>query len=327
MRILVTGGSGFIGTNYIELLLRLGEAEVLNLDIRVPRNTAHKDLWRDCDLLDAPKLKKIIADFSPTHVVHLAAKTGLNESRLEAFATNIKGVENLLFALENSFSVDRVIFTSSLLVCKMGYVPKHDTDYQPTTLYGQSKVEGEKIVRTHNNLPYTWTIIRPISIWGPWGEEPYKNFFKAIAQGWYFHIGSGHYKRSLGYVGNTVHQIHKLLLAPQGKVDRRTIYVADDQPADLYDMAHMIQKTVGARDIFNVPLWIAKLAAKVGDGCKTIGWHDVPLTTFRLNNILTEYVFNMQPVMELSFPLPYTLQEGVERTIQWLCDRGEIKRT
>lgn len=43
-------------------------------------------------------------------------------------------------------------------------------------------------------LPYAWTIIQPISIWGPWGEEPYKNFFKAIVQGWYFHIGSGHYK-------------------------------------------------------------------------------------------------------------------------------------
>ena len=72
--------------------------------------------------------------------------------------------------------------------------------------------------------------------WGPWGEEPYRNFFKSIAQGWYFHIGSGHYKRSLGYVGNTVHQIHQILLAPREKIHGKTMYVADDQPADLYDM-------------------------------------------------------------------------------------------
>ena len=70
MRILITGGSGFIGTNYIELLLRNGQTEFINIDNRPPRNAAHKGFWQECDLLDAFRLKKIIADFSPTHVVH-----------------------------------------------------------------------------------------------------------------------------------------------------------------------------------------------------------------------------------------------------------------
>jgi len=324
MRILITGGSGFIGTNYIELLLKTGQAELLNLDIRSPRNVAHKSFWQECDLLDASRLKKIIADFSPTHVVHLAAKTGLDEKKLSDFAANMKGVENILRAFEKTPSIERVVFTSSLLVCRMGYVPKHDTNYQPTTLYGQSKVEGEKIIRAAKNLPYAWTIIRPISIWGPWGEEPYKNFFKAIAQGWYFHIGSGHYQRSLGYVGNTFCQIHQILLAPREKIDRKTLYVADDQPADLYNMANMIRKAVGARKIHHVPLWMAKSGAKFGDICKAAGWRNVPLTSFRLNNIRTEYVFDMQPIMEISGPLPYSLKTGVEQTVQWLREIGEI---
>jgi nucleoside-diphosphate-sugar epimerase len=280
--------------------------------------------WQKCDLLDASRLKKIITDFSPTHVVHLAAKTGLDESRLEAFAANTEGVKNLLLALGNVPSVERVIFTSSLLVCRMGYVPEHDMDYHPTTLYGQSKVRGEQIVRAAENLPYAWTIIRPISIWGPWCNEPYKNFFKAIARGWYFHIGSGHYRRSLGYVENTVHQIHQLLLAPVEKVDRKTVYIADDQPADLYNFAIEIQKKLGARKIHHLPLGMAKLAAKVGSILKAIGWHHVPLTNFRLNNICTEYIFDLQPIMEVSAPLPYDLKAGVERTIQWLRETGEI---
>ncbi|MBT9147906.1 MAG: 3 beta-hydroxysteroid dehydrogenase/Delta 5--_4-isomerase [Syntrophomonadaceae bacterium] len=324
MKILITGGSGFIGTNYIELLLKNGQAEFLNLDNSPPRNGAHKSFWRECDLLDASRLKSIIADFSPTHVVHLAAKTELDEKNLSDFAANMEGVENLLNALKEVTSVERVIFTSSLLVCRMGYVPEHDTDYQPTTLYGESKVEGEKIVRAAKNLPYAWIIIRPISIWGPWGEEPYKNFFKAIAQGWYFHIGSGHYKRSLGYVENTAHQIHQILLSPIEKVDRKTMYVADDQPADLYDMANMIRQAVGARKIHHVPLWMAKLAAKIGDGCKAAGWHSVPLSSFRLNNIRTEYVFDMQPIMEVSGPLPYNFKIGIEQTVEWLREMGEI---
>jgi len=324
MRILVTGGSGFIGTNYIGLLLKTRQAEFVNLDHLPPRNVAHKSFWQECDLLDTTQFKKIIKNFSPTHVVHLAAKTGLDEKKLSDFAANMEGVENLLQAVKETPSVERVIFTSSLLVCKMGYVPKHDTDYQPTTLYGQSKVEGEKIVRAAGNLPYAWTIIRPISIWGPWGEEPYRNFFKAISHGWYFHIGSGHYKRSLGYVGNTVHQIHQILLAPIEKVNRKTMYVADDQPADLYDLANEIQKTLGAGKIRRIPLWMAKLAAKAGDIVKVAGWRHVPLTSFRLNNILTEYVFDMQPIMEVSGPLPYNLKTGVERTIEWLREAGKI---
>ena len=324
MRIIITGGSGFIGTNYIELLLKSADAEFINIDIKPPRNAAHKNFWQECDLLDASRLKKIIKDFSPTHVVHLAAKTGLDEKKLSDFAANMEGVKNLLLAIKEVPSVERVIFTSSLLVCRMGYVPKHDTDYQPTTLYGQSKVEGEKIVRAQKDLPFTWTIIRPISIWGPWFDEPYKNFFKSIKQGWYFHIGSGHYQRSLGYVRNAVHQIHQILLAPREKIHRKTMYVADDQPADIYNLANTIRRAVGARNIYHVPLWVAKSAAKFGDICKATGWRNVPLTSFRLNNILTEYVFDMRPIMEISAPLPYNLKTGVEQTIEWLRKMGEI---
>lgn len=46
MRIVVTGGSGFIGTNYIELLLKNGQAEFLNLDNQLPRNASHKSFWQ-----------------------------------------------------------------------------------------------------------------------------------------------------------------------------------------------------------------------------------------------------------------------------------------
>ncbi|HHT9158535.1 MAG: hypothetical protein A2047_01095 [Omnitrophica bacterium GWA2_41_15] len=325
MKVLVTGGSGFIGTNYIELLLRDGKNELINLDSKPPRNIAHKKFWNECDILDAYRLKKIIRDFSPTYIVHLAAKTGVDEKRLNAFAANMEGVENLLSAFKEVSSVERVIFTSSLLVCKMGYVPKHDTDYQPSTAYGLSKVKGEQIVRAQKDLPYAWTIIRPISVWGPWFNEPYKNFFKAIAQGWYFHIGSGHYKRSLGYVENIVYEIHQLLLAPMGKIDKKIFYIGDEPPVDLYEFANEVREGLGTRKIRHVPLWIAKSSAKTGDFLKLLGWRGVPLTSFRLNNILTEYVFDLQPIIEIAAPLPYDLKTGIRRTIQWMREVGEFK--
>jgi len=324
MRILVTGGSGFIGTNYIEYLLKECGVDFINLDINPPRNPNHKIFWRKCDLLDAPSLKKILKDFSPTHVVHLAARTGTAEADLSVFAPNINGTENLLNSLKNIPSVERVIFTSSLLVCKMGYMPKNDTDYKPSTQYGLSKVKMEQIVRAQKDLPYDWTIIRPISVWGPWFDEPYKNMFKAIKQGWYFHIGLGHYRRSMGYVENMAHQIHQILLAPVEKIDGKTFYLGDNPPVDLFDFANEIQKVSGARKIIRIPLWLAKLGAITGDVLKFGGWKRVPLTSFRLNNILTEYVMDLWPIMEISGPLLYDFKSGIRRTIQWMSREGEL---
>jgi len=324
MRILVTGGSGFIGTNYIELLLQDGKSKFINLDSKPPRNMAYNKFWCECDILDASRLEKIIKDFKPTHVVHLAAKTGLDEKRLSDFEANIDGVENMVRILKDVSSVERAIFTSSLLVCKMGYVPKSDTEYKPTTLYGQSKVCGEQIVCSAKDLPYTWTIIRPISVWGPYAQEPYRNFFQSVSRNWYFHIGSGHYKRSMGYVENMVYQIHKLLLAPVEKVNRKVFYLGDSPPVDLYEFANEVQSVLGVRKIKNLPLCVVKIAAKSGDILKTMGWKKFPLTSFRLNIIRTEYMFNLQPIMDIAAPLPYDFKTGIRRTVQYMLAAGEI---
>ncbi len=324
MRVLVTGGSGFIGTNYIELLRANGCAEFVNLSNAAPRNHAHSQFWQECDLLDASRLQRVVRDFRPTHVVHLAARCGLTETTLTAYAVNMDGTENLLNSLEKCPSVERVIFTSSMLVCRVGYIPRHDTDYQATTLYGQSKVRMEQIIRSRNNLPYCWMIVRPISIWGLWCEEPYKNFFKAIGEGWYFHVGHGHYRKSLGYVENTAYQIHKLLKGPVAKVDRKTFYLADDPPTDLHEFANTVKEALGARAIPCIPIGLIKVAAKVGDLLKVIGWRSVPMNSFRLNNILTEYVFDLAPIMEIVGPLPYELKTGVERTAKWVREVSGI---
>jgi nucleoside-diphosphate-sugar epimerase len=324
MRILVTGGSGFIGTNYVDYALLKG-AELINIDIKPPAKKIHQSYYKECNIMDYEKLKSIIQNFKPTHVVHLAAKTGAHSiTDVKEFAPNMEGVKNLINAIQSIDTVEHVIFTSTLLVCKMGYIPKHDTDYMPTTAYGVSKVEGEKIVRNWEGLDFKWTIIRPISVWGPWMIEPYINFFKAVAQGWYMHIGQGHYKRSMGYVENIAHEIHSILLAPSEKVHKKTFYVGDPEPTDLYDFAEEVSKQMGASKIRKMPYPVAKSLAAVGDLLKFFGWHGVPLSSFRLNNIMTEYVFDLSPIMEIAGSLPYNVSEGIKRGIEWMREKKEL---
>lgn len=322
-RVIVTGASGFIGTNYMEYLIGKGDDEYINIDIRPPRNSAHDRFWKKCDIMDADLLKRIVKEFSPTHVAHLAAKTGIDVTSLEDFAPNIQGVENLINALQEAGTVERAIFTSTMLVCGRGYVPKHDTDYKPVNLYGESKVRGEKIVRAHKDLNFTWTITRPIGVWGPWEEEPYRSFFRFINKGLYVHPGSGHYKKRFGYVGNIVHEMESIFKAPKEKVSGKTMYVSDDV-VDLYDFAEEIRRALGAKKIRHIPYWIVRSAAIAGDVLKKIGWEGVPFTTFKLDNMTRAFNYDLSPIMEISAPLPFSMKEGIARTIEHMRKAGEL---
>src|SRR5438067_6624986 len=103
----------------------------------------------------------------PEAVVHLAARTDLDQKRdLAGYAANIEGVGNLVAALRGTPSVRRAIYTSSQLVCKVGYVPMSDDDYRPNTKYGESKVWTEKIVRREDGGGVEWCLVRPTTVWG-----------------------------------------------------------------------------------------------------------------------------------------------------------------
>ncbi|GAB6182722.1 NAD-dependent epimerase/dehydratase family protein [Thermodesulfovibrio hydrogeniphilus] len=100
MNILITGGSGFIGTNYVDYALAKGVKNLLNIDIKAPFKKEHYQYWKQCDIMDYEGLRQIIQEFNPTHVVHLAAKTGAHSiTDINEFQPNMKGVENLINAL------------------------------------------------------------------------------------------------------------------------------------------------------------------------------------------------------------------------------------
>ena len=91
-RVLVTGGSGFIGTNTVEAFLRDGWV-VLNVDIASPKDPAHAPNWRRLDILDDVALPRAFVSFRPDLVIHLAAKTVLEERATpDLYAANIQGL-------------------------------------------------------------------------------------------------------------------------------------------------------------------------------------------------------------------------------------------
>lgn len=317
-KILVTGGSGFIGTNLISYFIANGD-NVLNIDIKSPRNQAHMNYWEKVDILDEVGLQKSIKKFQPDVIIHMAARTDLAGKSLDEYLPNTVGVSNLLSAVKKLSSLKRLIFASSRLVCRIGYQPKNEFDYCPTTPYGESKVVGEKIVREGaDQISCPWVIVRPTSIWGPWFDTPYKEFFLSVLNSRYVHPAGKRIRKSFGYVGNSVYIIDKILQCDETNIDKKTLYLSDYPPIEVKAWADLILKLSGKTSQFEVPLFVMKMAALFGDFLQILGWKNPPLTSFRLNNLLTEMLHDTTEIEVICGDLPYSLEESVKQTLAWL---------
>lgn len=316
--IVINGGSGFIGTNLVEYFNAKGW-QVLNLDINPPRNTKHQPYWQQVDILNRDQLIEAIRDFSPSVLLHFAARTDLDEKQdLRGYNANMDGVRNIMAAVQATLSIQRTVIASSQLVCKIGYKPKDEQDYCPTTLYGESKVITERIVRETGTIGSTWTLVRPTSIWGPWFDVPYKNFFETIQNGYYVHPGGIQAFKGWGFVLNSVFQVDKLIHAPAEKIHQKTFYLADYEPLVLREFANLIQQAMNVRPIISVPYWLLRAVGWGGDLLQKFGWKNPPLTSFRLHNIVTNEVQDLNPLERIAGELPYSVAEGVRLTVDWM---------
>jgi len=321
LKVLVTGGSGFIGTNLIKYYLNSG-CEVLNIDIKKPQCSSQAASWCEQDILDREGLMSVISEFSPEYVIHMAARTDLRGKDIRDYTSNTVGVANVVEALNNLRNIKRVIYASSMLVCRLGYVPTSDFDYNPPNHYGESKVIGENFVRKNSRPGISWVIVRPTSIWGPWFGTPYKQFFDAVKNGYYFHPKGYDLKRSYGFILNCVDIIDSLLKSNKKQVDSSTYYLCDYDVTHILDLANTIQRISNAKIVKQVPFALLRIAAYVGDALMCIGYTSPPLTSFRLDNMLTDAIFETSELKTINGPLRYSIKEGVRLTVDWM-DRIE----
>lgn len=322
VKILITGASGFIGTNLLEDLLSK-DYDVLNLDIQEPKIKERRNVWKNVDITEYEVFEKSVLEFKPDYILHLAARTDLDGKTISDYSANTVGVENMMKIVRKLPELKKIIITSSKFVTPNGYKIKNQFDYCPHTVYGESKVETEKQV-WKNEPRCDWCIIRPTSIWGPWFGVPYRNFFDMVKKRMYFHIGDIKCYKTYGYIGNAVYQIEQLLFHETRNRSNKVFYVGDEPAYEINEWADEIANELGFK-VPTMPVWFVKCLAKFGDFLGLFGIH-FPMQSFRYGNMTNDGVNDMTNTYVIAPKMPYTRLEGTKETIGWIknYERKEI---
>ncbi len=237
MRILVTGGAGFIGSHLCEHWLRRGHqiAIIDNLDAFYDRALKCANLeeiksagnyeYFDTDIRDASRLRKVVTDFRPEAVAHLAARAGVRPSLLEPelyVATNVQGTANLLEA-GRAAGVRRFIFASSSSVYgRYNRLPfsEEDSITKPLSVYAATKAAGEALAFAYWHLHQTSVVVlRIFTVFGP-RQRPdlaIRKFACLIDEGKELPIfGDGSMQRDYTYVDDVVAAFDRAREVPCG---------------------------------------------------------------------------------------------------------------
>ena len=321
MRLLITGGSGFIGTNLVQFYFDKG-VSLINVDWNPPLNSEQSVYWQQCNIMDRDALVNVFVEFAPTHVVHLAARTDTDEEDdIAEYLQNTEGTRNVLTAISTCPGIERVVITSSQFVCEAGYQPKHDRDYKPFTLYGQTKKLTEQYTR-EAGLTCAWSIIRPTTIWGPWSLRYRDVMFKVMKKGLYFHPAKRSVIRSYGYVGNVVWQIDRIFEIETEEMDRKVFYVGD-MPFDIIDWVECVSKHLTGNKVGKLPTFLVHMIALVGDALTAVDL-PFPITTGRFKSMTEDYIVPMEETVRVLGAAPFSMEEGVRIMIDWYNAGSEM---
>jgi nucleoside-diphosphate-sugar epimerase len=321
LRVLVTGGSGFIGTHLVNGLLNSGD-QVLNLDIVAPKLPEHTRVWQQCDLLDEAALRGVVSRYRPTVIYNLAANADIAKHG-EALAVNTRGLQNLINANLHLNTPAHLTHTSTQLVVGPQYSAQGPRDYSPYTEYGDTKAKSEELLWHSRAMP--WTIARPTMVWGPWHPQFAKSIWRYIGKRWYLLPTGIDPVRSFAYVGNVVAQLMAIPNAPSQRVVSKVFYLSDE-PVRSSVWLDGFSIAMTGKPIRRIPGGLLRSAALVGELSGKLGGPS-PINLGRLYRMTTDYETPVSPTFDVLGRGPYTFDEGVKRSLAWLSSRDRAKGT
>lgn len=311
MKVLITGGAGFIGSHIAERALASGwdVAVVDNLASGTRENVPSGAQFHKVDICDKAALAAVFRDFQPTHVSHQAAQASVavsvREPQLDA-SINIIGSINVLSACVDT-GVSRIVFASTGGAI-YGEVPDGttagiDTVPVPVSPYACSKFAVEKYLecyRVEHGLPYT--ILRYANVYGP-RQDPH------------------------GEAGVVAIFCNRILAGDDIQVNARSTPGDDGCVRDYVYIDDVVNANITALEghvaepVMNVGTGNESTTSQLADELQTSLNRKVTVrTSVKRPGDIERSVLNVEPLVGLlGSPVPLT--EGLKRTAAWFQQR------
>ncbi len=321
MKVLITGGTGFIGSHLIEFFLNKG-IEIFAL-VRDDRNLK----WLKGlnihplrgDLLSIPSLPSDI-----NTVIHTAGLTkAFNVA--DYYTVNQQGTASLFQALSSQkIFPEKIIYLSSLAAagpCIDG-TPIRESDLpHPITPYGKSKLMGEMEALKFKDV-FPLVIMRVGAVFGP-RDKDFLQYFKWIKRGIFPSLGSKERFLSVCYVKDLLKAIYFCI---QKELDSGEIFnIANRNPCSWHEFGKIAGQVMGkSLKRMNIPLPVAHLAAFLSEIGSKISKTPTPINRYKLKEMKqTHWVANIEKAAEnLAFHPQYSLQEAIQETVDWYLKQG-----
>ena len=323
MRLLVTGGTGFIGSHLAEQGRRLGaEVVVLGLTDR-PEERANVELLRRQgvevlagSITDAELCG--VAVRGATHVFHLAVAMREGAKSDEFFeSVNLDGTRRLLEASARG-GVRRFVYCSTIGIYghRAPGITREDSPLAPGNIYERTKVSAERLVRefgAERSLPYT--ILRPADVYGPRDHRLLK-LFKGVSTGRFPFFGRGEGRRHMIYVDDVVSGFFRACDAADALGE--SFILAGPKACTLRDLVAEVQTATGSRRYgVRLPLKpMLGVAAVVEDLSRKLGV-EPPIYRRRMDFFWSDSEFDTSRARQrLDWAPRVDLPEGIRRTLE-----------
>lgn len=300
MKILITGGCGFIGSHIVDAYIKCGH-EVIVADKKKADLLSFKNssaTYFQINLLKTKEVNNLIEKEKPDIINHHAANISVTNSIKKPLndADNIKSVINILEAAKNN-AVKKIIFSSSAgaIYSESKTLPfTEKTTAFPITPYGVSKLAGEYYVKAYSKIyGINYTILRYSNVYGPRQNSKYKTVISV-------------------FIKNIINK-KNLTINNDGNQTRDFIFVSDVVNANILAIKH------DSNDCFNIS---SQTEVSINDLSKKIkkmlnSNNKIKLKNKKNPEQRRSYISNKKALKDLGWKPKTSLKQGLVESIKW----------
>lgn len=328
MKILVTGGGGFVGGYIVERLLARGYA-VRSIGRSPQPELVAKGVEVVCgDLTDATAVSAACEGVNT--VFHVAARAGVWGSWESFYRPNVIGTRNVLSACRK-WQVKRLVYTSTPSVVFNGDSIRGGDESLPygknwLCHYAETKALAEQEALAANSEKLQVVALRPHLIFGPGDPHLLPRVVESVKAGRLRIVGDGSAKVDVSYVGNVADaHLDAFDALERGKGAGQAYFISQGEPVDLWPWLNSILEGLGQPPLTQkIPL---PLAYGIGALCEG-AWKvlrrrtDPPITRFVAVELAKDHYFDINKAQhELGYRPRVPMNEALKLTIQDLIRR------